>query len=83
MQLKNGHNVGCSAMMYTTSNMPCDNCIFVLVTVMEWRNKETGIIVVVAALNEDNVDFKYMLVLPKSLFTADATAFSQCRIPQF
>jgi len=39
-QLKNGHNVGCSAMMYTTSKMPCDNCIFVLVTVMELRKKK-------------------------------------------
>jgi len=67
--------------MYTTSKMPCNNCIFVLVTVMESRNKETGVITVVAAVNEDKVDFKYMLVLPKNLFTADATAFSQCRVP--
>jgi len=70
-------------MMYTTSKMPCDNCIFVLVTVMELRKKETGIIVVVATLNKDKVDFKYVLVLPKNLFTADATAFSQCRVPPF
>ena len=48
---------------------------------MESRNKETGVITVVAAVNEDKVDFKYMLVLPKNLFTADATAFSQCRVP--
>lgn len=45
-------------MMYTTSKMPLDNCVFVLVTVMELRKKETGIIAVVAALNEDKVDFK-------------------------
>jgi len=70
-------------MMYATSKMPCDNCIFVLVAVMELRRKETGIIAVVAALNEDKVDFKYMHVLPKNLFTADVTAFSQCRFPPF
>jgi len=70
-------------MMYTTSKMPCSNCIFVLVTVMESRNKETGIIAVVAAVNEDKVDFKYMLVLPKNLYLTDATAFSQCRVPPF
>jgi hypothetical protein len=82
-QLKNGHNVGCSVMMYTISKMPRDNCNFVLVTIMELRKKETGVIAVVAALNEDKVDFKYMLVLPKTLFTADVTAFSQCRVPHF
>jgi len=50
---------------------------------MESRNKETGIIAVVAAVNEDKVDFKYMLVLPKNLYLTDATAFSQCRVPPF
>jgi hypothetical protein len=67
--------------MYTTSKIPCDNCIFVLVTVMELRKQETGIIVVVAALKEDKLDFNYMLVLPKILFAAYATAFSQCSAP--
>jgi hypothetical protein len=82
-QLKNGHNVGCSAMMYTTNKMPRDNCIFALVTVMELRKKETCVIAVVTALNEDKVDFKSVLVLPKNLFTADATAFLQCRVFPF
>lgn len=57
--------------------------VFVLVTVMELRKKESGIIAVVAALNEDKVDFTYMRVLPKNLFAADVTAFSQCRVPLF
>lgn len=70
-------------MMYTTNKMPCDNCIFVLVTVMELRKKERGIIAVMAALNEDKVDLKYMHVLHKNLFKADVTAFSQCRVPPF
>jgi hypothetical protein len=63
--------------------MPCDNCIFVLVTVMELRKKETRNIVVVAALEEDKLDFNYMLVLPNILFAAYVTAFSQCSAPPF
>jgi hypothetical protein len=45
--------------------------------------EKTGIIAVVAALNEDKVDLKFKLFLHKHLFTADATASSQCRVFSF
>ena len=84
-----------AAVLWCTQPAKCHVTISVLVTVLELRRRrirrkkerkkerKKGIIVMVAALNEDKVDFKYMLVLPKNLFTADSTAFSQCRVPPF